>query len=122
MYKTKAEKISRVIANYFEGIYKGDLEQLRQSFHSQAYLYGDIKGAEYLKSLDDYLDGVAKRKSPAELEEENRMQILSLEILGDVALAKLHVPIFGFNYYDYVSFAVVDGDWKIVNKVFTHVE
>ena len=50
------------------------------------------------------------------------MEILGIEIIGHVATAKVHVPMLGFNYYDFLSFSVVNGTWKIVNKVFTHVE
>lgn len=122
MYQNKAEKINKVISNYWEGIFTGNVEQLRQSFHRQAYLYGDVKGEEYLKSLEEYLDGVAQRKSPSELGEEDRMEVLALEIIGDVAIVKLHAPMLGYNYYDFLSLAVVKGEWKIVNNLLTHVE
>ena len=122
MYKDKTAQISNVVSRYFEGIYTGNVDQLTSSFHSNAFLYGDVKGKPYLKSLEDYLDSVQHRKSPAELGEENHMKIISLEILGDVAIAKLHVPMLGYNYYDFLSLAVVKGEWKIVNKIFSHVE
>jgi len=122
MFKTKAEKITEIITSYFEGIYSGNVEQLGSSFHQDAFLYGDIKGSEYAKSLKDYLEGVRNRKSPQELQEENKMEIVSLEILGDISMAKVHVPMLGYNYYDFLSLAVVNGEWKIVNKIFTHVE
>jgi len=122
MYTDKSEKISAVISNYFEGLYTGNVERLKASFHPTVFLFGDINGKEYLKSLEDYLEGVQTRKSPNELGEENKMKVISLEILGDVAMAKLHVPMLGYNYYDYLSLAVIEGKWKIVNKIFTHVE
>ena len=54
--------------------------------------------------------------------EEFKMKILGIEILGCVAIAKLHVPMLGYNYYDFLSLTLINGTWKIVNKVFTHVE
>ncbi len=122
MFKTKAEKITETITNYFEGIYSGNVEQLGSSFHQDAFLYGDIKGSEYAKSLKDYLEGVRNRKSPQELQDEKKMEIVSLEIVGDVSIVKVHVPMLGYNYYDFLSLAVVNGEWKIVNKIFTHVD
>ena len=122
MYKEKLEKIEQVIKNYWEGIYFGDLQKLGSSFAENAYLYGDVRGVEYMKSLNNYLEGVKDRKSPNDLEESFAMELLGLEIVGNVAIAKLHMPMLGYNYYDFLSLSIVDGEWKIVNKVFTHVE
>ena len=50
------------------------------------------------------------------------MKIIGIDIMGKIAIAKLHVPMLGYNYYDYLSLAKVNDDWKIVNKLFTHEE
>lgn len=122
MYKDKQEAVTKVIVSYLEGIYYGDVTKLEKCFTDKAYLYGDIKGAEYEKSIGEYLEGVKNRQSPDEMKEENRMEIIGLDILGSIAIAKLHVPMLGFNYYDFLSLSLVNGEWKIVNKLFTHVE
>lgn len=121
-YEQKATAIRAVIQNYFEGLYQGDVSKLKAIFAATAYFYGDIKGAEYAKSLEEYLEGVQGRKSPQQLGEEFYMDILSIDVLGNIAIVKLHVPMLGFNYYDYLSLCQVNKDWKIVNKIFTHVE
>jgi hypothetical protein len=121
-FVSESVKITEVIDTYFEGLFEGNIEKLKKTFHPTCFLFGDVKGLEYAKSLADYLNAVQGRKSPKELGEENKMKILSLDLIGNTAMAKLHVPMLGFNYYDFLSFAVVDGEWKIVNKVFTHVE
>lgn len=123
MYYTKqVEKIQQVIQNYFEGIFYGDIDKLKGSFIEQAILYGDVNGVEYRKSLGDYLEGVKTRKSPKELQEVFKMKILGIEILGNNAIVKVHVPMLGYNYYDILSLSIVNEEWKIVNKIFSHVE
>jgi len=122
MYQEKSTKIMKVVANYFDGIYDGNIEKLKGAFAKNVQLYGDVNGAEYAKTLDEYLEGVKNRKSPGELNEEKKMRILALEILGNVAVVKLHVPMLGYNYYDFLSLSMIDGTWKIVSKIFTHVE
>lgn len=122
MYNNHSEEIKNTIFDYFQGVYNGDVEKLASVFHSQALLFGDIKGEPYFKPLADYIDGVKSRKSPADMGEDFNMEILGIEILGSVAIAKLHVPMLGYNYYDFLSLALVNGKWEIVNKVFTHVE
>lgn len=122
MYIDKVKSIAAVVSNYFDGIFYGDIEKLRSSFIDQAHLYGDIRGDEYSKSLDEYLAGVETRKSPHELQEEYKMELIGIEIIGNIALAKVHLPMLGFNYYDFLSLSLIQGEWKIVNKVFAHVE
>lgn len=121
MYTKKSTQITEVIEDYFNGIYEGNIVMLRQCFAQDAQLYGDINGDSFQKSLDDYLEGVSNRQSPKELNESFQMEIISIEIIGHIAVAKLHLPMMGFNYYDLLSFHFDGEDWKIVNKLFTHV-
>jgi hypothetical protein len=120
-YTDNAKAVAAVLLNYFEGIFKGDVELLRSTFHPQALVIGDINGLPYFKSLDQYLDGVKNRKSPFELGETFRMEILAIEIINSIAIAKVHVPMFDFNYHDLLSLSKINGEWVIVNKLLTNV-
>ncbi len=91
-------------------------ELKRPAFTGEQFIY-----RRYHFTMSEYLDGVRNRQSPKELEEEFHMEILSIEVLGQVAVSKVKVPMLGYNYYDFLSLSMVDGEWKIVNKVFTHV-
>lgn len=122
MYQENIKQIETLITNYFEGIYHGEADKLEACFHSNTFLYGDIKGADYLKSTQEYIDGVKNRKSPKEQGETFQMKIIGIDIMGKIAMVKLHVPMLGYNYYDYLSLAMIDNQWKIVNKLFTHVD
>lgn len=122
MYDKHSDEIKSIISHYFQGIYNGDAEKLESVFHPQALLFGDIKGDPYFKTVSDYIYGVRNRKSPKGLGEDFQMKIIGIEVLGNTAIAKLHVPMLGYNYYDFLSLSMVDEEWKIVNKLFTHVE
>jgi hypothetical protein len=113
--------VAAVLSNYFEGIFYGNAELLRSTFHPLAFVSGDINGQPYFKTLDQYLDGVKNRKSPKELNETFRMEIIAVEIINSIAIAKVHLPMFEFNYYDLLSLNKVDGEWVIVNKLLTHI-
>jgi len=43
---------------YFNGIYEGDLNALRNILNPGTLLFGDVKGEPYAKTLDQYLAGV----------------------------------------------------------------
>jgi hypothetical protein len=122
MYDKLSSEIKTVVSHYFQGIYNGDSDKLENTFHPQALLFGDIKGEPYFKTVADYIDGIKNRKSPNDLGEDFKMEILSIEIMGNMATVKAHSPMLGFNYYDFLSLSLVRGEWKIVNKLFTHVE
>lgn len=122
MYDKHSTEIKAVISDYFNGIYNGNVMLLENVFHSKALLFGNINDASYFKSALEYIEGVNSRKSPKDLDEDLKMKIIGLDIMGEIAMAKVHVPILGYNYYDYLSLARINNDWKIVNKIFTHVE
>lgn len=122
MFEAKNQAIQQVIQAYFRGVFQGDIALLREVFHPQAYLFGDIKGQTYCKALEEYLDVVANRQSPATLGETFRMEILSIEILQEVAHVRVHCPMLGYNYYDYLALLQSEGKWKIANKLFTHAD
>ncbi|TPD66071.1 nuclear transport factor 2 family protein [Flavobacterium microcysteis] len=115
------KQITSVLDDYFNGIFVGDTNLLRSVFHPMAFLSGDINGEPYFKTLEQYLEGVKNRKSPNELGAKFGMEIISIEIINTIAVAKTHVPIFEYNYYDLLSLSLIDGKWVIVNKLLTHV-
>jgi hypothetical protein len=49
------------------------------------------------------------------------MEILAIEIINSIAIAKVHLPMFEFNYYNLLSLTKVNGAWVIVNKLLTNV-
>ncbi|MBQ4804659.1 nuclear transport factor 2 family protein [Aquimarina sp. MMG015] len=121
MYKDNIKDIEKVITNYFEGIFYGQVDKLASCFTDNVFVYGDINGVPYKKSVIEYLEGVKERKSPNDLNETFKMEVVGIDIIGNVAMVKLRVPMLGYNYYDYLSLTKVNDNWKIVSKIFTHV-
>ncbi|CAL2101713.1 Nuclear transport factor 2 family protein [Tenacibaculum sp. 190130A14a] len=121
MYQENIKEIETLINTYFEGIFYGNVSNLLTCFSNDATLYGDINSIEYIKNLNEYIETVKTRKSPNDLGETLNMSIMGIDILGKAAMVKLHVPMLGFNYYDYLSLFKIQGKWKIVNKLFAHV-
>ena len=121
MYQDNNKEIKNLINKYFEGIFYGNTSTLETCFSVNANIYGDINSSEYFKSVNEYIKTVKNRKSPNNLSETFKMSIIGIDILGKIAMVKLHLPMLGFNYYDYLSLFKINGDWKIVNKLFTNV-
>mgnify|MGYP003678674976 CR=1 FL=1 len=122
MYTDNIKEIENLINNYFEGIFYGNTLSLETCFSENAFVHGDVNTSEYSKNAKEYIETVKIRKSPNDLGETLKMSIIRIDVLGKIAMAKLHVPMLGFNYYDYLSIFKINGEWKIVNKIFTHVD
>jgi len=121
MYQNNITEIENLIKTYFDGIFYGNTSSLVDCFSDNANICGDINSNEYLKSVNQYIEAVKERTSPNDLGEILKISIIGIDILGKVAMVKLHVPMLGFNYYDYLSLFKINNEWKIVNKLFANV-
>ncbi len=107
---------------YFKGIYTGDINLLNTVYYSGTLLFGDAGGKPYFKTLAQYLDGVKNRQSPKDSGKPFKGEIISIEIIQSIAVAKVHVKMYDFNYFELLSFHKLDGKWVIVNKMIADVE
>ena len=117
LYEGDYASIQALMRDYFTGLYEGDVEKLRRIFHDDAYL----KANGYRKSRDEWLDAVAARPIPKNEGMDYNFHVMSLEIIGDQALAKVNVPLLAANFIDFLGLLKEEGQWKIVNKMFTTV-
>jgi Putative lumazine-binding len=106
---------------YFKGIYEGDVNTLGKIFNSGTLLFGDVKGLRYAKTLDQYLDGVKNRQSPKDSGKPFKGTIVSIDVVNSIAVAKVHVKMYEFNYDELLSFHKINSRWLIVNKMITDV-
>jgi len=120
--KSTYADIFALVDAYFQSIYFGDAAALRSTFHPNCRLFADVNGAPYEKSVDEYVGGVAHRKSPNELGEPFRMQLIGVEILGPIAMVRTRQQMLGFNYHDFLTVLQRNGEWKIVSKTFVHLD
>ncbi len=115
--------ITDVLENhYFKGIYEGDINRLVNIYHPGALLFGDIKGQPYTKTLVQYLEGVQHRQSVKDSGKPFKGTIISIDVVNSIAVAKVHVKMYDFNYDEFLSFHKIDNRWVIVNKMITDVE
>ena len=106
---------------YFKGIYEGNVETLKHILNAGTLLFGDVKGQPYAKTLDQYLDGVKNRQSPKDSGQPFKGTIISIDVTNSIAVAKVHVKMYAFNYDEFLSFHKINNRWMIVNKMITDV-
>ncbi|MEP7110258.1 MAG: nuclear transport factor 2 family protein [Ferruginibacter sp.] len=121
-YQTDKDAISDALENYyFKGIYEGDITLLENIYQPETKLFGDVKGRPYAKTLDEYLDGVKNRQSPKDSGKPFKGDIISIHVVNSIAVAEVSVKMYVFNYYDFLSFHKINGNWLIVNKMMSDV-
>ncbi|MFZ4929191.1 nuclear transport factor 2 family protein [Chryseobacterium sp. Mn2064] len=121
--QTSENEIRNVIEHYyFKGIYEGNTELLSKAFYKEALLFGDLNGAPYFKTAQQYIEGVGNRVSPEKSGKDFKATIISIEVINSIATAKLNVKMYDFNYYNFITFNHIDGKWLIVNKTLTNVQ
>jgi len=115
MQITDEEAIRRTIQQYVDGGISGRGADMKPAFHDQATIFGYIGPdlfAGPIQGLFDWNDG----NGPAA---ELKARIASIDIEGTVATARIELDNWtGHRFTDFFTLLKVDGEWKIMNKVF----
>jgi Putative lumazine-binding len=122
-FNEDSTEIAGILNNvYFKGIYVGDTNLLSAVYYPGTLLFGDAGGKPYFKTLAQYLDGVKNRQSPRDSGKPFKGEIISIEIIQSIAVAKVSVKMYDFNYFELLSFHKLGGKWVIVNKMIADVK
>lgn len=109
------DAITRTIQHYLDGAKSGRGADMKPAFHEDATIFGYV-GADLfagpIQGLFDWND----QNGPAT---ELQARIASIEATGTVATARLEIDNWtGHRFTDLFTLLKVDGQWKIMNKVF----
>ena len=111
------EGIQQAVQHYLDGHATGDPAVMTRAFHESARLQFIRNGQYSMRTLEAYLGGMGG--SPAEDEADRRRRVVSVDYTGDTGVAKLELDYPGALITDYMQLLKIDGEWKIVNKIFT---
>ena len=119
---TNEQAINDVIPTNFECMYEASAEKTHAAFHPSARITGYLQGRFSELTVDQFADLVAAESpSPKDKGEPERLEVLSLDIAGDTAVARVRDDYIGLTFLDTLSFVNVDDRWQIYNKLY-HVE
>ena len=109
--------IEAVIIEYLEGMIYGQPDRLSNAMHPLCMQAGHYKDeyeffgrGEFIESLAD-----AVKLDPGS---PYNFNIVSIDMTGDVAVAKVEDDCLGTSFTDYLTLIKHDGRWQIVMKAF----
>ncbi len=115
-------KIRATIQTYFDGMYESSAAKTRAAFHPNAKITGYMENVLHEMTVNAFADWVANlQPSAKERGEPARLDILSIDIAGNTAVAKVRNDFIGLTFMDTLSLLKSEGDWRIYNKLW-HVE
>ena len=115
------QAIRKTIQVYFDAMFESDPTKVFDAFHESAKITGYIAGELAEMSVSDFASFVSSQSSAKSAGEAPFLDVVSLSIAGDTAVALVRDDYIGNRFLDTLSFLRCDGGWVIYNKLF-HIE
>ncbi len=113
--KTDEEAVMACLENYMSG----DGDKVEKAFHTSATMkYIDVQSGEFKDvPIADYIARVKSNTAKS----DRKIEIVALNIEGNAANGKIKIETDKVIMYDYMNMLKVNGEWKIVSKIFSRV-
>lgn len=113
-------QITEAVQLYIDGVGDGNAAKLREAFHPEGRMWGSLGGRRFDVPIGEMIamfDGQG-----ADVAGSYVARIVAIDQTADTAMVTLVEE--GFwgtvSFVDFFSLALIDGEWKIVNKTFVH--
>jgi hypothetical protein len=115
--QTEEAAVRAALDHYLQGHATGSGDEFSKVFHPESMLFWVTpEGAFSRRTSADYIKGAAGK--PAADEAQRKRRILMVDVDGTAAVAKVELDYPGMRFIDYFTLLKVDGQWKIMNKIF----
>lgn len=115
------DAVRAVVVDYLEGMCWGDEAKLRRAFHPGALQVGHFAETYEFFPLEEFIAWLKGEETEAE-GSPIVAELLSIEVTGTVAVAKLTDTCFGTDFTDYLIMVKdrpdASGRWQIVTKAY----
>ncbi len=102
--------------NYIQGHATGNGEFFKKAFHTEGDMLWIRVGKFSSRSFAEYIAGASGK--PAADEAGRKRAIESIDVAGTAASARIVLDYPTVRFVDYMTLLKIDGEWKIVSKVF----
>ena len=114
--------IATLIRTYFDSMFESSKDKVDASFHPNAVIAGIYQGKFIEMSRAEFGQFVARNQPSAkESGDTARLDIISIDIAGNTAVALVRDDYLGSTFLDTLSLIKLNNQWSIYNKLF-HIE
>ncbi len=107
--------IAKVVQHYIDGAKSGRGDDMKPAFHDDATIFGYAGADLFAGPIQRLFDWVDENDPATELQ----ARIASIDLIDTVANVRLELDNWtGHRFTDLFTLLKVDGEWKIMNKVF----
>ena len=111
------EAVRAAVNHYLQGHALGSPDEFSKAFHPDAMLFWVTpEGTLGKRTSGEYIKGASGK--PAADESQRKRRVLSVDIAGTAAVAKVELEYPSVHFIDYLSLLKVNGEWKVINKIF----
>ncbi|HAA16465.1 MAG TPA: hypothetical protein DCE41_34070 [Cytophagales bacterium] len=114
--QAEIEAVRTAVNHYLLGSKANDRDRVTQAFDPQASMKFVRDGEQVIVPIPDYLANI----NPGP-ERDMSPSVVSIDVEGNAATAKLISQYPDFYFVDYMQLLKIDGEWKIVSKIFYKV-
>ncbi len=109
------DAIAKVVQHYIDGAKSGRGDDMKPAFHKDATIFGYV-GADLFAGPIQQLFAWTDENDPAT---GLQARITNIDLIDTVATVRLELDNWnGHRYTDLFTLLKVDGEWKIMNKIF----
>ncbi len=105
--------IEKTVNYYLDGGTNNDFETLKKAFHETATMRYIREGYKEVNALEFFKKAI--KPGP---KNNRKTKIDYINITGHAANAKLEIEYPTFTFIDYMNLLKIDGEWKVVSKIF----
>ncbi len=107
--------IANAVQHYIDGAKSGRGDDMKPAFHEDATVYGYVGADLFAGPIPQLFAWNDENGTATGLQ----VRIASIDVVGTVATVRLELDNWtGSRYTDMFTLLKVDGEWKIMNKVF----
>ena len=109
------DAIAKAIQHYIDGAKSGSGDDMKPAFHKDATIFGYAGADLFAGPIQQLFDWNDENGPAAELQ----ARIASIDVVDTIATLRFELNNWtGSRYTDLFTLLKVDGEWKIMNKVF----
>jgi hypothetical protein len=109
------DEIAKVVQHYIDGAKSGKGNDMKPAFHDDATIFGYVGADLFAGPIQNLFDWNDENGAATEL----KSRIASIDLVDTVATVRLELDNWtGSRFTDLFTLLKLDGEWKIMNKVF----